>query len=40
MLYNRDGQLKVTIGPIFRNLKSSRPEKKAKKKKGHSKYTF
>jgi hypothetical protein len=39
MLYIRDGQFKVTKGPIFRKLKSSWPEHR-KKKKGHSKYEF
>jgi len=39
IIYSRDGQLKVTRGPIFRKLKSSGPEQ-GKQKKGHSKYTF
>jgi hypothetical protein len=41
-LYTRDGQLKVTRGPVFRKLKSSGTEhiKIKIKKKGHSKYEF
>jgi hypothetical protein len=30
-LYSREGQLKVTRGPIFRKLKSNRPERRKPK---------
>ena len=38
LIYGRDGQLKVTRGPIFRKLKSSGPEHGKQKKRSFKIY--